>query len=201
MADLIAEPTEDLEEILRDACAHMARSLDLLARVVHPPGPDEIGPLSVHEPIAFVATLHRAGRTHVRIEQAVDPTLPAVAAVARHLEHALLNLILFATDAQRPRESGLIRIHAHREGDRVHITVAWDGPAVPPELEASLFELPPEGSDLEQPLTVGLPVAHEVVLRSGGTLTYSRECGPGPGFVLSLPLWRRRSPGEPDGYP
>jgi signal transduction histidine kinase len=199
MADLIGEPTEDLEEILRAACGHMARSLDLLARVVHLPPPGEIGPISVREPIAFIADLQHAARTHVRVELAVDPTLPAAAGVARHVEHALLNLILHASDILRSRDAGLIRISARLVDERVEIAVAWDGPPVPPELEARLFELPSEVSSLEQPLAIGLPVALEVVRLSGGTLTYSPDGGPGPCFRLSLPMWRRAGPGERAG--
>ena len=190
MADLIADPSDDLEEILREACGHLARSLDLLARVVHPPPAGEIGPISVREPIAYVTDLQRAGRTHVRIALAVDPSLPAAAGIGRHLEHALLNLILYATDALRPSDSGIIRIAAASDGDQVRITVGWDGAPIPPEQVARLFDLPPEISPGEQPLSVGLPVAREVLRLSGGTLGYAEDCA-APCFTISLPAWRR----------
>jgi C4-dicarboxylate-specific signal transduction histidine kinase len=192
MADLIAEPGEDLEGILREACANLARSLELLARVVHhPPSAGELGPISVGEPIAFIADLQRAGRTHARVELDVDPALPPAIGVVRHLEHALLNLVLYATEALRSRDAAVIRIKARREDDRVQIVLGWGAPPVPPEMEARLFELPAEVSPLEQPLAIGLPIAREVVQLSGGTLTYSPDDGPGPCFLLSLPLWRR----------
>jgi C4-dicarboxylate-specific signal transduction histidine kinase len=192
MADLIAEPGEDLEGILREACANLARSLELLARVVHhPPSAGELGPISVGEPIAFIADLQRAGRTHARVELDVDPALPPAVGVVRHLEHALLNLVLYATEALRSRDAAVIRIKARREDDRVQIVLGWGAPPVPPEMEARLFELPAEVSPLEQPLAIGLPIAREVVQLSGGTLTYSPDDGPGPCFLLSLPLWRR----------
>jgi C4-dicarboxylate-specific signal transduction histidine kinase len=191
MADLIAEPGDDLENILREACANLARSLELLARVVHPPTAGELGPISVGEPIAFIADLQRAGRTHARVELDVDPALPPAVGVVRHLEHALLNIVLYATEALRSQGAAVIRINARREGDRVQIVLGWGAPPVPPEAEARLFELPAEVSPLEQPLAIGIPIAWEVVQLSGGTLTYSPDGGPGPCFVLSLPLWRR----------
>lgn len=190
MADLMADPSGDLEEILREACSHLARSLDLLSRVVHPPPAGEIGPISVREPIAFITDLQRAGRTHVRIELAVDPSLPAAAGVDRHVEHALLNLVIYATEALGPQDSGIIRISATAEGDQVRITVGWDGPPLPPEQVAQLFELPPETFPGEQPLSVGLPVAREVLRLCGGTLGYAEGC-PAPCFRIILPLWRR----------
>ena len=199
MADLIADPSDDLEEILREACGHLARSLDLLSRVVHPPPAGEIGPISVREPIAYVTDLQRAGRTHVRIELAVDPSLPAAAGIVRHLEHALLNLVLYATEALRPSDSGIIRIAAGPHGDEVRITVGWDGPPLPSERAARLFDLSPEISPGEQPLAVGLPVAREVLRLSGGTLRYA-EGGTAPCFTISLPTWgRAAAPGESAG--
>jgi C4-dicarboxylate-specific signal transduction histidine kinase len=190
MADLIAEPGEDLEDILREACANLARSLELLARVVHPATTGEVGPISVGEPIAFIADLQHAGRTHARVEVDVDPALPPAVGVVRDLEHALLNLVLFATEALRSRDAAVIRINAQREDDRVQIVLGWGAPPVPPKAEARLFELPAEVSPLEQPLAFGLPIAREVVQLSGGTLSYSPDGGPGPCFLLNLPLWR-----------
>ena len=192
MADLIAEPSEDLEDTLREACANLGRSLELLGRVVHPLTTDQIGPLSVTEPITFVADLHRAGRTHARVELDVTPALPPAVGVARHLEHALLNLLLYAGETPWPSEPGVIRISARLDGDRVLIVLGWDGPPVPPEVEAGLFELPADVSPLERPLTIGVPIARVVVELAGGTLTYSADDGPGPCFLLALPLWRRR---------
>jgi signal transduction histidine kinase len=191
MADLIAEPTEDLEGILREACANLTRSLELLGRVVHPPTGRERGPIAVGEPIAFIADLQRAGRTHARLELDVDPTLPPAVGIVRDLEHALLNLLLHATDTLRPRDTGVIRISARLDGDRVRIVLGWGAPPIPPEVETRLFELPADIAPLDQPLAIGLPIARQVVELSGGTLTYSAVDGPGPCFLLSLPRWRR----------
>jgi C4-dicarboxylate-specific signal transduction histidine kinase len=191
MADLIAEPSEDLEDILREACANLTRSLELLARVMHPPTTGELGAISVADSIAFIAELQRTGRTQPRIELAVDPALPAVAASARDLEHALLNLVLHVTERLRPRDAAVIRIGTRLESDQIRILLGWGGPPVAPEDEAGLFELPAEVSVLDQPLAIGLPIAREVVQLSGGTLAYSPDEGPGPCFLLGLPRWRR----------
>ena len=48
---------------------------------MHPPTADELGPISVGEPIAFIADLQRAGRTHARVELDVDPALPPAVGV------------------------------------------------------------------------------------------------------------------------
>lgn len=68
-ADLLADPADDLEPMVREASAELAGSLDLLSRVLHPPADGAIAPISVREPIAFLTDLQRASRA----EQAEGP--------------------------------------------------------------------------------------------------------------------------------
>jgi signal transduction histidine kinase len=176
MADLMADPDTEVEEILRKSCGHLARSLDLLSRVLHPSPPADVGPISVREPLGFIADLHHAGRTSARLEVTIDPSVQAAAGIERHLEHALLNLVLNATAALQSQEGGVIRITARNDGDQVEIVVADNGPGMAPDAQLS--------GD-------GLLVASEVLRLSGGTLTHAPGSERGARFVITLPLWRR----------
>ena len=189
MADLVADPSADLEGTLREACGHLARSLDLLSRVLHPPTPVDVGPISIREPIAFIADLQRAGRTSARLEVTVDPAIPAATGVQRHVEHALLALVLHTSDALREREAATIRISARQERDRAEIVIA-SAAEVAPEHHARLFEIPPGFDPMQHPLSVSLPVAREVIRLCGGTLTYASRSEGESGYVVSLPLWQ-----------
>ena len=203
MADLLDQPAEDLEETFRHACGHLARSLDLLSRLLHPAPPGAIGPISVREPIDFIADLQRAARTPMHLEVAVDPALPPAAGIQHHLEHALLDLVLHASAGLRPGESGAIRITARRDEDQVEIAVAHDGPRVPPEDPGRIFEIPPGAEPADQPLGASLPVAREVLRLSGGSLTYAPGPENGAGYLIRLPVWRRTPapPGGSAGFP
>jgi len=175
LADLMADPDTEVESILRQSCRHLGRSLDLLSRVLHPSAPAELGPISVREPIQFISDLHHAGRTRARLEVAIDPAVQAAAGIQQHLEHALLNLVLNATDALQSQEGGIIRMTARNVGDQIEIVVADNGPGRAPDALAE----------------DGLLVASEVLRLSGGTLAYAPDSGPGARFVISLPQWRR----------
>lgn len=190
MADLVADPSADLEGTLREACGHLARSLDLLSRVLHPPTPVDVGPISIREPIAFIADLQRAGRTSARLEVTVDAAIPAATGVQRHVEHALLALVLHTTDALRDRETVTIRISARQERDRAEIVVA-SAAEVAPDEQARLFEIAPGLDPTQHPLGVSLPVAREVIRLCGGTLTYASRSEGESGYVVRLPLWQR----------
>jgi two-component system C4-dicarboxylate transport sensor histidine kinase DctB len=174
LADLMADPDTEVESILRESCSHLGRSLDLLSRVLHPSVPAELGPISVREPLQFISDLHRAGRTHASLEVAIDPSVQAAAGLQRHLEHALLNLVLNATDTLQSQEAGIIRISARNDGDQVEIVVADNGPGMAPDALAE----------------DALLVASEVLRLSGGTLAYAPS-EPGARFVVTLPQWRR----------
>lgn len=176
LADLLADPDTEVEPSLREACSHLGRSLDLLSRVLHPSAPAEPGPISVREPLLFISDLHHAGRTSARLEVAIDPSVQAAAGIERHLEHALLNLVLNAAEALQSREGGIIRITARNHGDQVEIVVADNGPGVAPDTQRA-------GN--------GILVASEVLRLSGGTLTHAPGLGPGARFVITLPQWRR----------
>ncbi|MGH7579216.1 MAG: sensor histidine kinase, partial [Gemmatimonadales bacterium] len=191
--DLMADPDTEVEEILRESCGHLARSLDLLARVVHPSPTAEAGPISVREPLGFVADLHRAGRTHARLELAVQPSMPAASGVEHHLEHALLNLVLNATEALKSQEGGVIRITAGADADRIAIVVADNGPGLAPGLSESLFQAPLR-SGKSAPLSgIGLFVAHRILGSSGGLLSHAPAPNSGARFVITLPLWHREA--------
>jgi len=190
IADLMADPGTEVEEILRESCGHLARSLDLLSRVLHPPPPAEIGPISVREPVGFIADLHQAGRTGVRLEATIDPSVRAAAGIERHLEHALLNLVINATDALRSREGGLIRIAARNVGELVEVAVADNGPGLPPDLAGRLFTYPVTAKADTALTGSGLHVASEVLRLSGASLTYAPDSDRGARFVITLPLWR-----------
>ncbi len=194
LADLLTEPDGEVEEILRDACGHLGRTLELLSRVIHPAPPGDIAPFSVRESLTFIADLHHSGRTPSRLELTVDPSLQAAAGIERHFEHALLNLVLNSTDALRTRESGLIDITARNAGDQVEISVSDNGVGIPPDLLPRLFETPITTKSGHPVAGIGLIVARELLRLSGGTLTQAEEREPGARFVITLPAWRRGAP-------
>jgi len=175
LADLLADPDTEVESILRESCSHLGRSLDLLSRVLHPSPPAELGPISIREPLQFIGDLHHAGRNRARLEVAIDRSVQAAAGIQRHLEHALLNLVLNATDALQSQQGGIIRMTARNNDDQVEIVVADNGPGMAPEALAG----------------DALLVASEVLRLSGGTLASAPRSETGARFVITLPQWRR----------
>jgi signal transduction histidine kinase len=107
-----------------------------------------------------------------------------VEAAGRDLNQVWTNLIDNAADAMDG--SGKLTITARREGSDVVVTVADTGPGIPEETVARIFDPffttkePGKGTGL------GLHTVHNIVSRSGGTITV-RSDGSGTAFEVRLP--------------
>jgi two-component system NtrC family sensor kinase len=121
----------------------------------------------------------------VEIEVDVDADVGRVHGPEHRLTQIVLNLLLNAVDALEGR--GRVRIEAHREGEReCALTVSDDGPGLPPEVLAHLFEPftttkpPGKGTGL------GLAVCHALVEGMGGSITAGNRLEGGARFEVRL---------------
>jgi len=144
--------------------------------------PIEPAPIELAALVRAIADEARV--THARLEvSAAEPI--EIAADAGKLRQAILNLVLNA--AQVGGEAVTVRLELARAGERARVTIADDGPGVPAELAATLFEpfvsARPGGSGL------GLAVARRIAERHGGSLALESPPGaPGARFSIYLPL-------------
>ncbi len=126
-------------------------------------------------------------RRRVRASVEVASDLPPVLADASVLKQVLLNLLLNAAHAVG-EHGGRVWVRALRRGARVELSVADDGPGVPQQLRARLFEpfmtTKPEG----QGTGLGLYVSAQIVRAHGGALRYEPDVSGGASFLLDLPL-------------
>lgn len=112
------------------------------------------------------------------------------------LYRALFNLVRNAVDALAgpdPQEGDAtpegceVRVSAREEMGRLVIAVADNGPGVPDEAKAHLFE-PFKGSFKPGGSGLGVAIAYEIARAHGGDLTLAKSDASGATFELSLPL-------------
>jgi two-component system OmpR family sensor kinase len=152
--------------------------------------PVERAALDLRDLIAEVMGAARAFTTSAgaRLDLQLPEAGLAVEGDALKLRQLLLNLVLNA--AQVGGAGVHVRVAAAAVGDEAVVTVADDGPGVPAELVANLFEpfvgARPGGSGL------GLAVARRIAERHGGRLVLdpAPAGAPGASFSLHLPLAR-----------
>ncbi len=103
-------------------------------------------------------------------------------------------LVHNASIALDGRAGARVRVAAARIAGAVEVRVEDDGPGVPPEIEATLFQpfVTGRGRDAKHPGTgLGLAIAARWVERHGGILRYERRPGGGARFIARWPSSRR----------
>ena len=105
----------------------------------------------------------------------------------------LKNLVANAVEAiQSDRGRGAVRVDVQAEGGRLRITVADDGPGIPPRAMKMLFQVGystkfnAATGDINR--GVGLPAVQYIVEELGGGIQVESEPGKGAAFVVDLPL-------------
>lgn len=126
-----------------------------------------------------------------RIRLVAPADLPRVAADLEHLERVLTNLLTNALKYSTPGSP--VTVSLSPRGDVVITAVADEGPGIPPEEQASLFEKyhRTRGSRARsEGLGLGLYITRRLVEAQGGTIRVESEVGKGSTFSFSLPIAR-----------
>jgi two-component system NtrC family sensor kinase len=140
---------------------------------------------------ALDVVVRQAAFQNIRIARCFDAAVPGIQANEVQLEQVLVNLLVNAQQAMPDGGTITLKIARIAE-DFVELTVADDGPGIPPEIQRSIFE--PFFSTKDGKTTgLGLAVSLGITQQHGGSLTVESEPGWGTMFRVVLPVSR------PDG--
>ena len=147
---------------------------------------------------ALVTGMHDLlGRTigpMVRIEMALDPSVPWALADANQLELAILNLSINARDAMG--DGGVLTISTGRQaaqgvdlapGDYAVISVRDTGSGIPPDLMAKVFDPFFTTKPIGKGTGLGLSQVYGIAQQSGGTVRLASLEGRGTTVEIWLP--------------
>jgi signal transduction histidine kinase len=104
----------------------------------------------------------------------------------KKLERALLNLLLNACDAV-PVDGGKVEIGLRRNGEKLEIRIADNGPGIADAVRDRLFE-PFVSHGKENGTGLGLTVVQKILQDHGGDVAVEQSSVAGTTFRLSLPL-------------
>lgn len=201
---------EDLE--LTDLIVEESRRIVKLLEQVEQFGnvrPPELRPVNIHDVLDRARHSAAVGfGAHMRFLEDYDPSLPRALADADQLLQAFLNLLRNACEAAA-KEGGTIRIRTfyepslrvrRKDGTQarlpLQVEVIDDGPGIPPDIAADIFE--PFVSGRENGTGLGLALVSKLLADVGGWI--SVESVPGrTAFRISLPLAPKNASEEVDG--
>ena len=147
----------------------------------------QVGPVPLR-PVIEASLLLTASRRKASDMPVHLPGIPddlAVIGEQVRLEQILVNLLTNAFDAQDRSPDPWTRIGVKVRDDEVTLTVADNGPGLPPQAEAQLFA--PFATSKPQGLGLGLVIARDIARDFGGDLT-AADPVPGQGATFHLTL-------------
>ncbi|MEM8629733.1 MAG: ATP-binding protein [Pseudomonadota bacterium] len=192
--DEIAPQTRRRVDKLSDAaerCVAIVRGFLALAREQ----PLEITGVSARDLIETAADTYRDGAPHDRIALEIDvPSgLPPVMADEVQMVQVLVNLITnaeHAIDGSGTGERVTLRAVALADRDLVEIAVTDDGPGIPKDVRARVFDPLFTTKRSGKGTGVGLAFCHRILTAHGGSIRVDSREGLGATFTLSLPVAR-----------
>jgi signal transduction histidine kinase len=174
------------QRVIIDEIDRVTRLIRQLLDYVRPSSA-ELRAVDVVAAIEQVVTLLGPQAIERGVTLAVDapPALRAVRADPDHLQQILINLVMNALDAC-PR-GGRVEVRARATPkDEVAIEVADDGPGIPPELLATVFERFTKSAE-SRGSGLGLAIARAIVVAHGGTIHAESSAGAGTTIRVLLP--------------
>ena len=164
----------------------------MLEQLLSPSPQRPHAPLNIHTVLERVLRLaENEGGWSVRLQRDYDPSLPELSGDADRLTQVVLNLLSNALK-YAPRENGQVVLRLDCDGGSVRIEVQDNGPGIPPDQQAMVFEkfrqvagdqhYRPGGTGL------GLPISRQIVEHFGGRLWLESVPGEGATFSFELPL-------------
>ena len=172
-----------------ERCARIVRTFLAMARQQQP----ERGPVAINEVVsaALDITGYTVRTSGIEVELDLANDIPPILADADQLHQVLLNLIINAQHAlqdQPPPRRIRVSTRCDSAADAIRITVADNGPGIPADLRARVFEPYFTTKPIGVGTGVGLAVSLGIVEAHGGTLTVDCPIEGGAVFIITLPV-------------
>ena len=122
--------------------------------------------------------------THVDIQYGHRPGFVEIDSL--RMQRVLQNLVTNAVEALFDTPKPQIKITARVASGTFHLTVADNGPGIPPEIQDRLFE-PFVTHGKAGGTGLGMAIVRNIVTAHGGTITFETKPGKGTKFAIALP--------------
>jgi signal transduction histidine kinase len=123
---------------------------------------------------------------HVKVNKNIAPDV-RIMGFPGQIDQVLMNLFTNAAQAIGDK-GGTITIAARNQDADVLLTVADDGPGIPPEILPRIFDPFFTTKDVGEGSGLGLSIVHGIVERHGGRIEVDSHPGQGTTFSISFPL-------------
>jgi two-component system NtrC family sensor kinase len=120
------------------------------------------------------------------VEKDIEPSA-RISGFPGQIDQVLMNLLTNAAQAIGEK-GGTIRLAARNQDDRVLLSIADDGPGIPPDVLPRIFDPFFTTKDVGEGSGLGLSIVHGIIERHGGHVDVVSQPGQGTKFSISFPL-------------
>jgi two-component system NtrC family sensor kinase len=133
---------------------------------------------------------HKLKLLGVEVDTRLDETLPPLPCDASQVQQVVLNLVMNAAEATRPRGTGKVFVSTRRsaEGDGLVLEVTDDGEGIPKDSLDRIFDPFFTTKEDGKGVGLGLAVVYGIVDSHGGRIEVRTAEGQGTTFEVTLPL-------------
>ncbi len=131
----------------------------------------------------------QAEAKHISLAMDIPADLPVISISCSDLEHILTNLFVNALDVLPPHTGKIdIRVHVNKNHNVLHIRVRDNGPGIPEEDTARIFDPFYTTKEVGQGTGLGLAVVYTLIQDNNGEITVSQDHGAVFDITLPLPM-------------
>jgi C4-dicarboxylate-specific signal transduction histidine kinase len=182
---------EQVRDALQDILEDDARAAEVVNRVrrLIKRDTEQFGHVDIEQLFESTHVLLRSEfiRKGIALEIGYEDTIPQISGDFVQLQQLLINLLMNAMDASTTPDSvHKVSLKAHRDGDKVRITVLDNGPGIPNDIRNRLFE--PFVTSKAEGLGLGLSICATIAESHGGEIALEDNPAGGTSANLILPV-------------
>ncbi len=181
-SDHIREDLRIIQQELERIATIFRQMLDFYRPVSHEYAPLDLNAICEG---ARVLMRKRLQEAHIALRLDLARQLPLTCGDSNQVKQVLLNLMLNAAEALAVG-GGNITLRTRHNGHEVCLSVADDGPGIPTQHQARLFE--PLFTTKTRGLGLGLAISREIVQHHDGSIVVESTPGIGTTFTVFLPV-------------
>jgi signal transduction histidine kinase len=125
----------------------------------------------------------------IEVERQLDPDLPEIMVDYFQMQQVFMNIIInaeyFMTAAHN---KGTLTITTKKQNNTVRISIADDGPGIPPENLRRIFDPFFTTKEAGKGTGLGLSICHGIVTEHGGQIYARSQPGKGATIFVELPV-------------
>ena len=176
---------DESTNVIVNEVGSLKRMVDEFSKFARMPVPHMVKE-SLHDIIEKVTALYRGGHHDVEFVQDFDFSVPEINLDREQMRRVFVNLFDNAVQAMKQKGRIWVSTKMDWKQQRVRITVADEGPGIPPEDQEKLFV--PYFSRKRTGTGLGLAIVHRIVTDHNGTIQGSNRDPQGAVFIIDLPV-------------